>query len=90
MNAIIWKSNDEILYDLAQRVKNIRKRRNLTQIDLANMSGVSYGSIKRFETSGEISLYSLTRISRALDCIEEIENLFSKIEYKSIEEVFNE
>jgi hypothetical protein len=54
------------------------------------MSGVSYGSIKRFETSGEISLYSLIRITRALDIIDEIDNLFTQVEYKSIEEILNE
>ena len=31
------------------------------------MSGVSYGSIKRFEGSGQISLLSLTKIAMALD-----------------------
>jgi len=59
-------------------------------MDISNMSGVSYGSIKRFEASGEISLYSLVRISLALDCVNEIENLFTNVEYKSIEEILNE
>jgi transcriptional regulator with XRE-family HTH domain len=86
----MWKTNDEIMYDLALRVKNIRKRRSITQQQLSYMSGVSYGSIKRFETSGEISLYSLIRITRALDIIDEIDNLFTQVEYKSIEEILNE
>lgn len=90
MNGLSWRTIDEIIEDLAKRVKNIRKRRGLTQIDISNMSGVSYGSIKRFEKSGEISLYSLVRISIALDCVNEIENLFTNVEYKSIEEILNE
>jgi len=90
MNRLSWRTIDEIMQDLAKRVKNIRKRRGLTQMDISNMSGVSYGSIKRFEASGEISLYSLVRISLALDCVNEIENLFTNVEYKSIEEILNE
>ena len=90
MGRYMWKTNDEIMYDLASRVKNIRKRRSVTQQQLSYMSGVSYGSIKRFETTGEISLYSLIRITRALDIIDEIDNLFTQVEYKSIEEILNE
>ena len=86
----MWKTNDEIMYDLALSVRNVCKRRSITQQQLSYMSGVSYGSIKRFETSGEISLYSLVRITRALDIIDEIDNLFTHVEYKSIEEIFNE
>lgn len=90
MGRYMWKTNDEIMYDLALRVRNVRKRRSITQQQLSYMSGVSYGSIKRFETSGEISLYSLIRITRALDIIDEIDNLFTQVEYKSIEEILNE
>ena len=90
MNGLSWRTIDEIMQDLAKRVKNIRKRRGMTQMDISNMSGVSYGSIKRFEASGEISLYSLVRISIALDCVNEIENLFTNVEYKSIEEILYE
>lgn len=75
---------------LAQRVRDIRKRRAISQEELSRTSGVSYGSIKRFETSGKISLLSLTKIAIALDCSDEIRELFSDIPYKSIEEVINE
>lgn len=75
---------------LAQRVRRIRKRRSISQEELSRRSGVSYGSIKRFETSGKISLLSLTKIAIALDCADEIRQLFSEIPYKSIEEVINE
>ena len=47
---------EEINLALAQRLSRIRKRRKLTQEQLSEKSNVSYGSIKRFETSGQISL----------------------------------
>lgn len=85
-----FQTNDEIILDLARRVANVRKRRKISQQQLANMSGVSYGSIKRFENTGHISLFSLTRIANSLDCVDEIKNLFTRVEYKSIDEVFYE
>ena len=51
---------------------------------------MSFGSIKRFETSGQISLISLTKLCVALGCADEIRNLFTNVEYTSIEEVIRE
>lgn len=76
--------------ELALRVKDIRRRRGYTQESLAEASGVSYGSIKRFETTGMISLISLTKIAIVLDCKEQIVDMFDNIEYRSIQEVINE
>lgn len=90
MEAYIWETAEEMDKKLAQRVRDIRKRRAISQEELSRTSGVSYGSIKRFETSGKISLLSLTKIAIALDCSDEIRELFSDIPYKSIEEVINE
>ena len=47
-------------------------------------------SRKRFETTGQISLNSLTKLCVALDCADEIKNLFTNVEYGSIEEVIRE
>ena len=59
MEQFIWETPEELDQKLAQRVRKIRKRRSITQEKLASISGVSYGSIKRFETTGQISLLSL-------------------------------
>lgn len=88
--SFIWETPEEIDLALAQRLSRIRKRRKLSQQELSEKSNVSYGSIKRFETSGQISLISLTKICVALDCADEIRNLFTNVEYSSIEEVLHE
>ena len=75
---------------MAQRVRKIRKRRKISQQKLADLSGVSYGSIKRFETSGQISLLALTKIAMALDMADELRNIFSQVPYRNIQEVINE
>jgi len=88
--AFIWETPEEINMALAQRLSRIRKRRNISQKQLSEKSNVSFGSIKRFETGGQISLISLTKLCVALDCVEEIRNLFTNVEYASIEEVIRE
>ena len=90
MDALIWETAEELDQKLAGRIRNIRKRRSIPQQKLANMSGVSYGSIKRFETTGQISLVSLTRIAMALGIADELRNIFSQVPYRNIEEVINE
>lgn len=90
MKEYIWETAEELDQKLAQRVRNIRKRRSISQERLASMSGVSYGSIKRFETSGQISLISLTKIAMALDIADDIRNLFTMVPYRDIQEVINE
>ena len=90
MKKLIWETPDETILKLAIRIKNIRKRRNISQELLSKMSDVSFGSIKRFETTGQISLISLVKIAVALDLIEEIRSLFTQVEYLNIDEVINE
>ena len=84
------KTWSEINKDIANKIIRLRKRKKITQSKLAMMSGVSLGSIKRFEQSGEISLQSLTKIAIALSVEGELENLFDTIPFASIEEVINE
>ena len=84
------KTWTEINNDIAQKIVRLRKRKKITQKQLAARSGVSLGSLKRFEQSGEISLRSLTKIAIALDVENELEDLFNNVPFASIEEVINE
>lgn len=84
------KTWTEINSDIAQKIVRLRKRKKITQKQLAARSGVSLGSLKRFEQSGEISLQSLTKIAIALDVENELEDLFNNVPFASIEEVINE
>ena len=75
---------------IAQRIRDIRRRRKISQQRLSEKSGVSLGSVKRFERTGEISLISLTKIAVALELSDELEQLFAEAPYLSIEEIINE
>ena len=90
MEQLIWETAEELDQKLARRVRNIRKRRSISQEKLAQMSGVSYGSIKRFEASVQISLISLTKIAMALEIADELRTIFTQVPYKDIQEVINE
>ena len=90
LSEFIWETPEKLDLKLAKRVRNIRKRRSISQQKLSEMSGVSYGSIKRFESTGQISLLALTRIATALDLADELRNLFTQVPYKDISEVIRE
>lgn len=90
MNEYIWETAEELDKKIADRVRLIRKRRSISQEKLAQVSGVSFGSVKRFETTGQISLLSLTRIAMALDMADDLRQLFTEVPYRNIQEVINE
>jgi transcriptional regulator with XRE-family HTH domain len=62
---------------LTQRTKSLRLFNKLKQSTLADMSGVSEASIKRFERTGEISLKSFLKIMQALGTLDQIDSVHS-------------
>ncbi|MBR3638481.1 MAG: helix-turn-helix transcriptional regulator [Lachnospiraceae bacterium] len=90
MMDFIWDTPTDITLKIARRIKNIRKRRKITQQQLAARSNVSYASLKKFEQTGQISLISLVKIAMELDLTDELNNLFTTPVYKSIDEVIND
>ncbi len=66
----------EIQQNIASRFKAVRLSQNMTQRALSARSGVSYGSLQRFEATGEISLKSLVQLSIALGRAGDMNALF--------------
>lgn len=81
------KTPNEIAKSLADKIKEHRKKLKISQEMLSQMSGVSLGSIKRFETKYEISLQSFIKTTIALDLDNDLENLFTHKTYTSIDEI---
>ena len=75
---------------MVQKIQKRRKKLKISQADLAKRSGVSLGSIKRFETKYQISLSSLIKIAIALDVEDDFDDLFKQKTYSSIQEVIDE
>lgn len=63
---------------LAEKEKTSRKQMKLTQKELSVRSGVSYASVRRFENSGEISLFSLLKIANVLGVLDDFNALFTR------------
>ncbi len=83
------KTPNDIAHELVEKIKQHRKKLKISQAQLASKSGVSLGSIKRFESKYEISLNSFIKILIALNLEQDLENLFTQKSYNSIDEVIN-
>ena len=90
MNFFNLKTPYEVSIKIAEKAKAARKYMKLTQQQLSDKSGVSLGSLKRFERTGEIFLSSLLKIALVLDSLKKFERLFDNPEYTSIEEILND
>lgn len=90
MEAMRFITYYEATQQIANRIIKIRKSRHISRKRLSDLSGVPYGSIRRFEETGDISLASLIKIAFGLGLYDDVEQLFNKRIYKSIEEVINE
>mgnify|MGYP002523773973 CR=1 FL=1 len=89
--ALQFVTYDEKQLEIAKRFVTIRKNRKVSQQRLSILSGVSYGSIRRFEKTGEISLSSLVKLALSLQLYDDLDNLFKNhLEYKTIEEIIND
>ena len=74
---------------LAERHKALRKHLKLSQAEMAERSGVSLGSLKRFERTGQISLESLLKLAHLMNRLEDFESIFqTKEDQSNIEKLF--
>ena len=84
----IDKNPTDILKELAQRTRTLRKELKMSQSELAQRANVSLGSYKRFETSGHVSLDSLLKIAFILGKLGDFETVFQSPKNKDIEKLF--
>lgn len=75
---------------LAQRLKQKRILLNISQQILSEKSGVSLGSIKRFEQTAQISLKHLLNIALVLNSLDEFHNLFPNNHYQSVDDIIKQ
>lgn len=80
---------ESVTADLVSRIKLRRKEAKISQSKLSTLSGVSFGSIRRFEGTGEISLKSLIRIANALDYLEDFDLLFRRKKLINLKDYIN-
>ena len=79
------------MLEMAKRHKMLRKQAGFTQSELARRAGVSLGSLKRFETSGQISIQSLLLLIDVLGRLDDFDTILKPIEnMKEIERLFSD
>ena len=83
------KMPETYLLQIEEREKALRRKKKLSRKDLSEKANVSYGSLKRFEETGNISLTSMIKLAIALECTAEFETLFQSNKPESIEEIIN-
>lgn len=62
---------------IAQQLRTLRLELNLSQQTLSQKSGVSYGSLKKFEQAGQISLESLLKLAAVVGRMDDFKGLFA-------------
>ena len=92
MLSFLPKTPTDIIHELRAKFKERRKSLGLTQTELATRSGVSLGSLKRFEGSGQIALESHLKLALVLECLGDFSGVCCEKEerFGSIDEVVDE
>jgi transcriptional regulator with XRE-family HTH domain len=78
---------DEIASLLAERIRAERLRREWKQDTLAERSGVSLPTVRRYERTGRTSLENLLKLCHALGRLDEFAELFKPPPASSIDEL---
>jgi HTH-type transcriptional regulator/antitoxin HipB len=87
MNLFALHTPEDVARHLADRIKALRLRRNWKRATLAERSGVSEASVKRFERTGQIALENLLKLAFTLDRLEELTTLFAPAPAASIQDL---
>ncbi|MBL4835989.1 MAG: helix-turn-helix transcriptional regulator [Kordiimonadaceae bacterium] len=82
--------SEDIALELAFRVKSRRLAQSLTQEGLASRSGVPFGTLKKFERTGQISFVSFLRLAVALDDEAALENLLALQKFETLDDVLDD
>jgi len=91
MLSFLPKTPIDIMQELRAKFREKRKSLGYTQNELATRSGVSLGSLKRFERSGQISLESLLKLALVLECLRDFSAVCCEEDerFGSMDEVIN-
>lgn len=79
----------EVQQELRQRFRLRRREQRLSQAALAEKADVSLGSLKRFESTGEVSLASLIKLAFALGYPDDFDAILSQRRYDTIQDVID-
>lgn len=82
-----YLTEEKVIENLVNKVRTRRKELKISQKDLAFKSWVSYESIRKFETTGEISLKSIIQIAKVLNSLEDFNKLFVHTQITNLKDI---
>lgn len=78
---------EETAQSLAEKIRALRLARNWKQATLAERSGVTLASLRRFERTGQASLQNLLKLAFAMGRLDDFEQLLQPPDAGSIAEL---
>ena len=72
--------NADMIAMLCQRIKIARIKKNLSQLELAEKSGIGIATMKRIELGESITLQTLISVLRGLDELDQLNNVLAYYE----------
>jgi transcriptional regulator with XRE-family HTH domain len=87
MDRFSLETPEQVSRKLAARVKALRLAKGWKQVTLAERSGVSLASLRRFEESGRVSLQSLLDLAFALNRLDDFDALLQPPRAASLAEL---
>lgn len=73
-------SPNDVMLQMANRLRKLRIEQNITQLELARRVGVAPGTIKRFEHTGEVQFRTLLDIAFVLGRLDDFQMIFNSID----------
>lgn len=87
----VTKTPSTVMKELAVKIQQLRKNNSISQLELSKRSGVSFGSLKRFENSGQISLESLLKLAYFFNRLEDFTPVFQiDTDLENVEKLFSD
>jgi transcriptional regulator with XRE-family HTH domain len=82
-------SPKEVMILLSKNIITLRKEKKMSQRELSERSGVAYASIRKFDTTGIISLEPLLKICEALKRLADFESILLPNDMNRKKNLFN-
>lgn len=80
-------SPGELLQQIGENARELRLAQNLSRKTLGERAGVSESTIKRFETTGQITLDALVLLASSLGVAQQLSGLFTQAQPVSLDEL---
>lgn len=87
LESFVLDNPDEISKDIAKDFRKRRIEKAISQKAMAEKSNVPLATLRRFESTGQISLRSLVALAIGLGYVSELSSVFRESKYSTLDEL---